>query len=30
MHRFKALKNWKTSRLFCSEIYGANSTFPDS
>ena len=30
MHRFKDLDIWKLSRHFCSEIYVATSSFPDS
>ena len=30
MHRFKELEIWKTSRLFCSNIYEITSKFPDS
>ncbi|MCC9071100.1 four helix bundle protein [Flavobacterium sp. F-65] len=29
MHQFKELGIWKKSRLFCSKIYEATSTFPN-
>lgn len=30
MHRFKELKIWKRSRVFCASIYVITSQFPDS
>jgi four helix bundle protein len=30
MHKFKDLKVWKKSRLFCSEIYSITSKFPET
>jgi four helix bundle protein len=30
MHRFKDLEIWKTSRMFCSEIYKASEDFPQN
>lgn len=30
MHRFKDLEVWKQSRIFCSDIYAATSSFPES
>jgi four helix bundle protein len=30
MHRFKDLEIWKLSRLFCSQIYSATASFPES
>ncbi|EDP96372.1 four helix bundle protein [Kordia algicida OT-1] len=30
MHRFKELEVWKSSRVFCTSIYGATANFPDN
>ena len=30
MHRFKDLEIWRLSRIFCSDIYEATSSFPET